>query len=52
MLKGYKTYILAGVAVITAVGGYLAGDLSLGDAIQAVIASGAVAALRDAIAKK
>lgn len=52
MLKGYKTYIVAGIAVISAVGGYLTGDLSLADTIQAILASGAVAALRDAIAKK
>lgn len=52
MLKGYKTYIVATIAVITAVGGYLVGDLSLQDTIQAIVASGAIAAIRDAIAKK
>lgn len=29
MLKGYKTYITAGVAVITAVAAYLTGDADL-----------------------
>lgn len=52
MLKGYKTYIMAGMGALSAVVAYLVGDLSLTDAIQGVIASGAIAALRDAIGKK
>ena len=52
MLKGYKTYIVAGMAALTAITGYLVGDISLADAIQGVLASGAIAAIRDAIAKK
>lgn len=34
MLSGYKTYITAIVAIVGAVGGYLTGDVSLGDALQ------------------
>lgn len=34
MLKGYKTYITGGLAVLGAVAGYLTGDLALADAVQ------------------
>lgn len=34
MLKGYKTYITAGVAIITAIATYLTGDATLSEAIQ------------------
>lgn len=34
MLKGYKTYITAGIAVLTAAAGYLVGDMDLAQAIQ------------------
>jgi hypothetical protein len=34
MLKGYKTYITGGLAVLGAVAGYLTGDLVLADAVQ------------------
>lgn len=37
MLKGYKTYLTAGVAAIGAVVGYLVGDLSLADAAQLLV---------------
>lgn len=37
MFKGQKTYIMAAVAVIGAVAGYLVGDLSLVDAAQLVV---------------
>lgn len=36
MLSGYKTYITAFVAVVTAVGAYLAGDATLMDTTQLV----------------
>lgn len=49
MLKGYKTYILAGAACVSVVASYLVGDISLTVAINGVLASGIVAALRDAI---
>ena len=34
MFKGYKTYIAAGLAVLTATAGYLTGDMELAQAIQ------------------
>lgn len=34
MLSGYKTYITAGVAVITAAATYLTGEASLTEALQ------------------
>ncbi len=34
MLKGYKTYITGVVAIITALGAYLSGDMSLAEAGQ------------------
>lgn len=37
MFSGYKTYIVAAVAIIGAVGAYLSGDSSLGDTIQLVV---------------
>ena len=49
MLKGYKTYILTGVAAVTVIAQYLVGDLGLTEAINALLATGIVAALRDAI---
>jgi hypothetical protein len=49
MLKGYKTYILTGVAAISVIAQYLVGDLGLTEAINALLATGIVAALRDAI---
>jgi hypothetical protein len=49
MLKGYKTYILTGVAAITVIAQYLVGDLGLTEAVNALLATGIVAALRDAI---
>jgi hypothetical protein len=39
MLKGYKTYITAGVAVISAVAAYLVGDVNLADTAQIVLTS-------------
>ena len=42
MLKGYKTYITAGLAIITAAATYLTGDATLGEALQ--IGFGAVLA--------
>jgi len=34
MLSGYKTYITAGVAVITAIASFLIGDMGAADALQ------------------
>ena len=50
MLSGYKTYITAAVAVVTAVAGYLTGDLELGAAIQLGITAILGATLRSGIA--
>lgn len=37
MLKGYKTYVVAAVAVIGAVASYLTGDLTLQAALQLIV---------------
>jgi hypothetical protein len=37
MLKGYKTYIMAGVSMVGAVAAWLVGDLSMADAIQIIV---------------
>jgi hypothetical protein len=34
MLKGYKTYITAGLAILTAAATYLTGEATLGEALQ------------------
>lgn len=37
MLKGYKTYITALLAVAGAVGAYLTGEMSITDAVQIIV---------------
>lgn len=37
MLKGYKTYITGIVAIISAIGAYLTGDMALAEAVQLVV---------------
>jgi phage-related holin len=49
MLKGYKTYIVAAVAVIGAVAGFLVGDLSMADAIQLVVTAVLGATIRSGV---
>jgi phage-related holin len=49
MLKGYKTYIVAGLAVIGAVAGYLTGDVTLSNAIQLVVTAVIGATIRNGI---
>lgn len=49
MLSGYKTYIVAGVAVISAAASYLIGDVSLPDAAQLVLTAVLGATLRSGI---
>lgn len=49
MLSGYKTYITAIVAIVGAVGGYLAGDLALADAIQLVVTAAMGAFIRHGV---
>lgn len=51
MLKGYKTYIVAAVAVVSAVAAYLVGDVSLAAAVQAVITAVLAATLRHGVAQ-
>lgn len=49
MLKGYKTHILAGLAVITAIATYLVGDITLADAIQLAVTGLLGSAIRSGI---
>jgi hypothetical protein len=49
MLKGYKTYILAGVTIIGAVASYLVGDITLQAAVQLAVTAALGATLRDGI---
>ena len=51
MLKHKKTYITAVVAIVTAVGAYLSGDLALADTIQLVVTAVLGITLRAGIAK-
>lgn len=51
MFSGYKTYIVAAVAVIGAVAAYLVGDASLADTIQVVVTAVLGATIRNGIAK-
>lgn len=44
--KGKRTYILAAITALTAVGGYLTGDLSLADAAQMAITAALGTTLR------
>ena len=52
MLAGYKTYIIGGLAIIGAVAGYLVGDLSMADAIQAAVTAAMGMTIRHGIATK
>lgn len=49
MLKGKRTYILAGVAIIGAIASYLVGDIALADAIQLALTAAIGATVRAAI---
>ena len=49
MLQGYKTYIVAGVAIIGSIAAYLVGDVSLSDTIQLVVTSVLGATIRNGI---
>jgi len=50
-LSGYKTYVLAVVAVVAGIANYLVGDMSLTEAMNYVWAGGVAAALRAGVAK-
>jgi len=49
MFKGYKTYITAAVAVITAVAAYLTGDATAAQSGQLVFSAALAAFIRDGI---
>ena len=50
MLSGYKTYITAVLAILTAIGTWLAGDLQLADMIQTVVTAALGAFIRHGVA--
>ena len=50
MLSGYKTYITAVLAILTAIGTWLAGDIQLADMIQTVVTAALGAFVRHGIA--
>lgn len=49
MLKGYRTYVLAGVTVIGAVAAYLVGDADLASTIQLVVTGLSAAFIRSGV---
>ena len=49
MLKGKRTYIMAGLGVVSAVASYLVGDTDLPTAANAAFTSGALIFLRSGI---
>lgn len=49
MLKGYRTYIMAGLGIVSAVASYLVGDTDLLTAANAAFSAAAVAFLRAGI---
>lgn len=51
MLKGYKTYIVAGVAVISTVAAYLVGDIDIANAAQLILTAVLGATVRNGIPK-
>lgn len=52
MLAGKKTYIMALGLALTAIGGYLHGDMSATDAIMVFLNGGGLASLRSALERK
>jgi len=49
MLKGYKTYVTAAVAVVTAVASYLVGDATLVETAQLVFTALLAAFVRNGL---
>ena len=49
MLKGYRTYVMAGLGVLSAAASYLVGDTNLMTALNAGFTAAAVAFLRAGI---
>ncbi len=52
MLRGYKTYITAVVAIVGAVAGWLTADVSLTDAIQIIVPAAVGMFVRSGIANQ
>ena len=50
-LKGKKTYFVAVAAVATALGGFVAGEVSLTQLVEAIFAAVAVMTLRAGVTK-
>jgi hypothetical protein len=50
-LDGYKTYIVAAGAILTAVGGYLTGAIDAVTAINSVLAALGLSTLRHGVSK-
>ena len=48
-LKGYKTYAVAGLAIVYAVSAFATGHITANDAVQIVMAACGGAAMRSAI---
>jgi hypothetical protein len=49
MLKGYRTYIMAGLGILSAVASYLVGDVDAMTAANAAFTAAAVAFLRSSV---
>ena len=49
MLKGYKTYITAALAIVAAIGAYLTGDATVAQTGQLVFSALLAAFIRDGI---
>ena len=52
MLSGYKTYITAGLAVITAITTFLTGDATQGEALTLIVNAVLGATIRHGISTK
>lgn len=50
-LKGFKTYIVAAAAILTAVGAWLGGEMALGSMVEAIFAAVTAMTIRAGIAK-
>jgi hypothetical protein len=51
MLKGYKTYIVGGITVISAIASYLVGDANIADTIQLCVTAVLSMTVRAGISK-
>lgn len=49
MLAGYKTYIVAGLAILTAISTYLTGDATMSEAIQLCVTAALGATIRHGV---